>query len=207
MVARIAAPNVPSKIANLTDAEFAGFMRSGVRKDGTSPFIMPPSGFYHVSDRDLGAIIAYLRQLPVPANTTPPNSYRLLGRFGVMTGQFRTSVAEFDTTQERIGQDTAWATTRNGEYLVRLICTECHGNRLTGAAGPPAPTPSIAGAGAYQEPEFFTLLRTGRPRDPSTMLTMMAETARSSLKYLTDAEISAIYGYLKSLPATGVPIR
>jgi hypothetical protein len=36
---------------------------------------------------------------------------------------------------------------------------------------------------------------------------MMAETARSSLKYLTDAEISAIYGYLKSLPATGVPIR
>ena len=207
MVARVAAPNVPSRIASLSDAEFAGFMRSGVRKNGTSPFIMPPPGFYHMSDADLGAIIAYLRTLPVSPATTPANTYRMLGRLGVVTGQFKTSVAQFDTTQERVGQDTAWATTRNGEYLARLICTECHGTSLTGSAGPPAPTPSIAGALAYEEPQFFTLLREGRPRDPSTTLTLMAEAARTSLKYFTDAEISAIYAYLKSLAASGVSLR
>ena len=204
MIARVAAPNVPARIASLTDAELAAFMRSGIRKNGTSPFIMPPPGLYHISDADLGALIAYLRKLPVSSTTTPPNAYRLLGRVGVMTGQFKTAVAAFDTTQERVGQDTAWATTRNGEYLTRIICTECHGVQLTGAAGPPAATPSIAMAAGYSADEFRTLLRTGTPRVSSTQLTLMAEVARASLTLLTDAEISAIYEYLKALPASGV---
>ena len=121
-----------------------------------------------------------------------------------MTGQFKTAVAAFDTTHERVGQDTAWATTRHGEYLSRLICTECHGINLTGSAGPPAATPSIALAAGYAAEEFKTLLRTGTPRVPTTQLTLMAETARQSLSLLTDAEIAAIYEYLKALPATGV---
>src|SRR5262245_54070685 len=84
MVARIATPNVPRKLASLSDAEFAGFLRSGVRKDGTSPFVMPPPGLYHISDQDLGSLIAYLRSVPDPGPEQPPNSYRLLGRLGVM---------------------------------------------------------------------------------------------------------------------------
>lgn len=204
MIARIAAPNVPARIANLTDAEFAGFMRTAVRKNGTSPFVMPPPGFYHISDGDLGAIIAWLRTLPVPATTTPPNSYRLMGRVGVLLGQFQTSYAAFDTTQERVGQDSTWATTRHGEYLARVICTECHGLSLTGAAGPPAATPSLAMAAGYSAEEFTTLLRTGTPRLSTTQLTLMAETARRSLTHLSDAEISSIYEYLKALPAAGV---
>jgi mono/diheme cytochrome c family protein len=207
MIASIPAPNVPARLANLTDAEFAGFLRSGVRKNGTSPFVMPPPGFYHISDADLGSLIAYLRKLPVPENTTPPNSYRLMGRLGVLMGQFKTAVAAFDTTQERVGQDSAWATTRHGEYLARVICTECHGLTLTGAAGPPAATPSIAMAAGYSADEFTALLRTGTPRVPTTQLTLMAETARRSLTHLTDAEIAAIYSYLKALPATGVDLR
>ena len=205
MIARIPAPNVPARLANLTDAEFAGFMRSGIRKNGTSSFIMPPPGFYHVSDSDLGALIAYLRSLPVSNNTLPPPSYRLLGRLGVVTGQFKPIVVDFDTTQERVGQDPASATTRQGEYLARLICTECHGLKLVGSAGPPAPTPSLAMAAGYSPEEFTALLRTGTPRLPSTQLSLMRETALRSLTYLTDAEIQAIHGYLKELPATGVP--
>ena len=54
MVARIPSPNVPRRLASLTDAEFAGFLRS----------------------------------VPVTGPETPPNSYRLLGRLGVVLGQF-----------------------------------------------------------------------------------------------------------------------
>src|SRR5262245_4734202 len=60
-IARLVSANVPKKLTTLTDAEFAGFLRSGVRKDGTSPFVMPPRGMYHLSDQDLGALIGYLR--------------------------------------------------------------------------------------------------------------------------------------------------
>ena len=207
MVARLIAPNVPAKLKTLTDAEFAGFLRSGVRKDGTSPFVMPPPGFYHLSDADLASLIAYLRSLPVVDNPLPGNAYRLMGRFGILAGQFKTSVESFDTTMERIGEDPAWSTTRHGEYLARVICTECHGLRLTGdpaAAGGGAATPSLAGVLGYSRDQFVTLLRTGTPKEPTTKLDLMARTARGSLTYLTDSEIDAIYGYLKGLPPAGV---
>jgi mono/diheme cytochrome c family protein len=208
MIARIGSPNVLAKLATLTDAEFAGFMRSGVRKDGTSSFVMPPPGFYHISDADLAALTAYLRKMPLPGTPLPPpNRYGPMGRLGVVMGQFKPVVAAFDTTQERVGQDPAWATTRNGEYLARLICTECHGTNLAGAAGPPAPTPSLSGALGYSPEEFKTLLRTGTPRSPGTQLTLMASMARLSLTHLTDSEISAIYEYIKAMPATGVASR
>ena len=207
MIARIPAPNVPRRLAQVSDAEFAGFLRSGIRKDGISPFVMPPPGFYHTSDAELGALIAYLRTLPVMDSETPPNSYRLLGRLGVVLGQFKPSVALFDTTQERVGQDPAWAATRRGEYLARVICTECHGLRLTGdpnAAGGASPSPSLAGALTYSLQEFTVLLRTGKPREPGKELGLMASAARGSLTYLTNEEIAAIHEYLSALPASGV---
>ena len=207
MIARIATPNVPRRLAKVSDAEFAAFLRTGVRKDGISPFVMPPPGFYHMSDADLGALIAYLRTVPVTGPETPPNSYRLLGRLGVMLGQFKPSIAEIDTTQERVGQDPAWATTRHGEYLARVICTECHGLHLTGdstVAGDERPSPALVGALGYSLQEFTTLLRTGTPREPGKQLGLMGETARRSLSYLTNEEIAAIHEYLKSLPPAGV---
>ena len=204
MIARIVAPNVPQKLATLTDAEFAGFLRSGVRKDGTSPFVMPPPGFYHLSDADIGALLAYLRSLPVDTVRLPANSYRLLGRLGLALGQVETAVASFDTTQQRVGQDPAWATTRKGEYLARVICTECHGLRLTGDSAGGGGTPSLAGAAGYTAEQFLTLVRSGTPREPTRQLDLMAEVALRSLKYLTDDEISAIHGYLSTLPLKGV---
>ena len=206
MIARLIAPNVPGKLATLSDAELAGFLRSGVRKDGTSPFVMPPPGFYHISDHDLGALIAFIRSLPQPEHDLPATRLRLLGRFGLLTGQFTTAVAGFDTTAERIGDDPAWATTRKGEYLARIQCTECHGSRLTGEPAPEGEpgTPSLSGAFGYSLEEFVTLVRTGTPRDTARKLTLMAEVARGSLTHFTDDEIAAVYGYLKTLPATGV---
>ena len=209
MIARLVAPNVPAKIATLTDAEFAGFFRSGVRKDGTSPFIMPPPGYYHISDADLSALLGYLRSLPRLTDTLPANSYRPMGRFGIMAGQFKTAVHEMDTTQERVGADPASATTRQGEYLARMICSECHGARLTGSPAPggDAGSPSLSGALGYSPEEFVTLLRTGTPRVATTQLDLMADVAKGALHRLSDEEITAIYQYIKTLPATGVRLE
>ena len=202
MIARLIAPNVPKKLATLTNAEFAGFMHYAVRKDGTSSFVMPTPNLYHISDQDLGALIAYIRSVPVPDNRLPGTTYGPMGRFGAMIGQFKTAVASYDTTTERVGQDPAWSTTRRGEYVARTICIECHGEKLTG--DPSGPTPSLSGAIGYAPEEFTKLLRTGTPRDTATKLTLMAEVAKGVLTHLSDEEIAALYGYLKELPATGV---
>jgi mono/diheme cytochrome c family protein len=204
-VARLIAPNVLEKIRQYSDAEFAGFLRFGVRKDGTSPFVMPPPGFYHLSDDDLGALLAYLRQAP-EADTPPLPStwYGPLGRIGLATGKFKPAIAYIDTTVKRVGADEAHRTTREGEYFARVICSECHSETLTG--DPTGPSPSLTGALGYTLPEFTTLLRDGKPRG-SNKLTLMAEAVKSNLHNFTDSEIASIYGYLKSLPAAGVALR
>lgn len=197
-IARLVAPNALAKLDSVTDAEFAGFMRDGVRKDGTTSFVMPPVGFYHISDADLGSLIAFLRTLPRAATPSlPPNSYGPMGRLGIVMGQFKTVHALRDTTEERVGDDPAWATTRQGEYLARVICANCHGPKLTG--DPTTPSPSIVGAAGYSLDQFVTLLRTGVPRDTAVKLTLMAEVARAELKHLSDEEIGAIHGYLRAL--------
>lgn len=206
-VARLIAPNVIEKIKQYSDAELAGFLRFGVRKDGISPFVMPPRGYYHLSDDDLGAVLAYLREMP-EADTPPlPTTwYGPLGRLGVVTGKFKQSIALIDTTVQRVGADPEHRTTREGEYFARAICAECHGPALTGDAGMASPSPSLAGALGYTLPEFTALLRDAKPRG-SNKLTLMAGIVKSTLHTFTDAEIAAIYGYLKSLPATGVALR
>ena len=204
-IARLVAPNVFEKIATLSDAEFAGFMRYGVHKDGTSSFVMPPRGFYHMSDADLAAIIGYLRtQQPPPTVSLPSNSYRLMGRLGVVMGQFKNAVSEIDTTADRVGADSSYRSTRRGEYIARVICSECHGAKLMG--DPAQPSPALIMAAGYNLEQFTKLLRTGTPRDTATKLTLMAEVANLTLKRLHDDEIADLHAYLSALPVTGVAI-
>ena len=203
-VARLIAPNVLERLARYTDAEFAGYMRYGVKKDGSSPFVMPPPGFYHMSDADMGAMIAYLRSLPTPpVIKLATNSYGPLGRLGIVMGQFGNAASYIDTSVARIGVDSMYLTARRGEYMARMICGDCHGAKLTG--DPATPSPSIASASGYDLSQFIELIRMGTPRDPTTKLTLMAEVARATLKRLTDDEIAVIHTYLAALPQTGVP--
>jgi mono/diheme cytochrome c family protein len=202
-LARLIAPNVKAKLAGYTDSEFAGFLRYGVRKDGTGAIIMPPPGLYHMSDADLAALIGYIRAAPEsPAPLLPTNSFGPMARFGLAIGQFKTSAREVDTAVARVGADPAHTGEREGEYMARMVCANCHGKALTGDPG--TPSPSLSAAYGYSLEEFRTLLRTGTPRDPATKLTLMAEVARSDLRHFSDDELTAVYEYLKGLPIGGV---
>lgn len=207
IVARIVSPNVGTMLGRYTDAQLASLMRYGVRPDGTSPLLMPPMGFYHMSDTDLAALIGFLRSLHIPASPTPLPTTRIgpMGRIGLATGQFNTAAMVIDPTIPRVGADTASAGSRQGEYLARMICAECHGAALTGGAGGPAPAPSLAQAHAYSLAEFTALMHEGQPRDPATKLPNMSEVAKVNLVHLTDEEVGALHAYLQQLPIGGVP--
>ena len=47
--------------ASYTDADFVRALRHGVRPDGKSFLIMPANLYAHLSDADVGALIAYIR--------------------------------------------------------------------------------------------------------------------------------------------------
>ncbi len=202
-VARLVTSNVPATLAAYSDAEFERLLRRGIRKDGTSLAAMPPPGLYHLSDTDVKEVMAWIRARPHPsdASTLPPEDFRILGRLGLVIGQFKLAALAIDTSASRIGDDSLHLTSRRGEYLARVICTECHGNTLAG--DPTGPSPALTLAVGYSLEAFAHLLRTGEPSG-GPPLKLMAETAKGRLHLLTDDEITAIYAYIKALPATGI---
>lgn len=163
-VARLVAPNLTRIVPTYSDAELARLLVHGVRKDGSSVVVMPSSMFYHLSDADLGAIIAYLRAAPPIDHDPGQREVRILGRVGLVTKQFRTESSVIDHAAPRLGNMRAAHDTSQvvrGEYLARTSCTECHGPALRG--DPLAP--SLARALDYPRDAFGRLLKTGVPQD------------------------------------------
>jgi hypothetical protein len=61
VMAHVVAPNLTRAVRQYTTPELVGIIRHGVRPDGKSALGMPSGMFFALTDRDLGAIIAYLR--------------------------------------------------------------------------------------------------------------------------------------------------
>jgi mono/diheme cytochrome c family protein len=86
-----------------------------------------------------------------------------------------------------------------GRHIAATACSECHGSDLRG--DPREGGPDLVVVGAYDLDQFRRLLRTGAP--PSGRdLGIMSETARKDLRVFTDAEIAALYAYLRARAAT-----
>ncbi len=204
LIARIVAPDLIARLPNYTDGQLAGYLRYGMKPDGSASFTMPPAGFFQLADADLASIIAYLRTLPARTSpaSLPTNAYGPVGRLGIVLGQFSLAITAIDTTAPRLGNDTLYLSTRQGEYLARLICSDCHGAKLVG--DPAFPSPSIAGAVGYNEAQFGALLRTGTPRDPARKIPTMGQVFQVT-SHLRDEELAAVYRFVSGLPTTGIP--
>jgi mono/diheme cytochrome c family protein len=197
-VARLIAPNLTKAIQRYSDDSLALVIRDGVNAEGRGVLAMPSSAFYNLSNRDIGAIIATLRLFPAtePAAPLPANSHRLLGRLGLLLGEFKAEPDLIDPTQPRVGERGDTTQIGRGEYLARTSCIECHGKDLRGDAG----TPSLAEAYGYSFDEFVRLARTSTPRVPKT-LSLMASVALSRLSNMQDDELADLHAYLRSIPS------
>ncbi len=199
LIARVTATNLSTRIPDYSDGELARMIRHGVGLDGTSSPAMPSSMFYHLSDRDVGAIIAFLRTVPPVENDLPTTTIRLMGRFGLVAGQYHTQATLIDHEADRIPPVTEEGTP-NGHYLAYTTCTECHGPTLEGGGFSAAP-PLVIVRG-YSADEFTRLMRSGVPRGGQE-LEMMGGVARSRFSHFSEEEIAALYEYLGSMGVAG----
>ncbi len=195
---RVVAPDLARVAARYSTTDLERAIRHGVRPDGSSVIrFMPSEMFSILSDRDLGLIIAYLRSESRGEERLPEARYGPLGRImGFMFKRQNGSViaAEVIDHQHPAPPDTG-DRAAFGRYLVRSVCSECHGNDLRGA--PDGTTPSLASALAYSVEDFAALMRTGMPPDGRD-LGLMANVARSRFVRFTDEEIAALHGYLQA---------
>jgi cytochrome c553 len=206
-VAVLAAPNLTAGRGGiggeLTDADWVRAIRHGVRRDGTSLLIMPSYAYARLSDRDLGAMVAYLKQIPPVDNELPAFRLRPLGRALVAAGAFDEEfVARKIAAEGRYDEVEAGLSLEYGEYLATIGgCISCHRPDLKGGpAGPPDAPPatdiSPAALASWDDADFFRAMRDGRRPDGSEISEFMPWRVMGQM---TDDELSAIWLYLQSV--------
>ncbi len=209
ILAKLYAANLTSGeggLANQSDAQLVRAIRQGIGVDGKSLWFMPAQDFNHLSDADVGAIIAYLRQVPPVNNQQPKNSGGPLGRILFLVGMLPLLPAELvDHEAVRPAAPPIGVSAEYGAYLGRS-CAGCHGANLAGGPIPGAPPGSTNAANltpagnlaSWSQAEFFETMRTGitpdgRQLDEEWM-------PWPTLAKMTDDELQAIWLYLQSVP-------
>ena len=198
-----------------TEADFVRAIRHGVKKDGKPAFIMPSKEFQHLSDADLGAIVAYVKSTPPVDKSWPDPHLTFMAKAMAGVGLFGDVINAENIDHAAITKVTAptkAATVEFGDYLVKIGgCRSCHGEQLNGFKGgepgaPVAPNLTAGGAwGKWNEAQFIQTLRTGttpdnRKLDPKFM-------PYEGFGQMTNEELSAIFKYLQSQPKLADAIK
>ena len=186
-------PNLTLAAARQSDAELDRAIRHGVAADGRTLWIMPSEAFAELTDGEAADLLAYIRSFPVKGQAQPANQIGPVGRLGVLLGKFHSAPDMLRRDADRFRPDLG-PQHAAGRDVARL-CAECHGKDLKGR--PELGAPNLEVAAAYAPADFARLLRTGLPptgRD----LGLMTGVARSRFHALSDAEVSALHGYLQA---------
>jgi len=204
----IPAPNITAgrggAAAVYSDQDLARVIQHGVKRNGRAAVVMPAEAYRYLSDSDLSAIIAYLRTVPPVDSTWPAPRLGPIGHVMVATGQPVLAATYIDHERNDIlpapDPDT---TPAYGRYLANVGgCTTCHNPALSGGKqpGPPGPIPAnlTVVASSWQESDFVRLLREGTGiggREINDAVMPWKSSGR-----LSDAEIHALWLFLRSLP-------
>jgi mono/diheme cytochrome c family protein len=184
------APNITLLLGKYSDAELDKLIRHGVPKDGHEFWYMSVESFQFLSDRDLAALIAYLRTIKPAGQALPPFKLNGAEQKDVDAGNFGNAKSQIAKYREHppidLGPQHAW-----GRYMVQTTCTACHNNALQGW---PNFTPDLDIAGAYSKAELTRLLTTGQSKTGKDV--GMSHIARRMFSHLTPREREAIVDYI-----------
>jgi cytochrome c553 len=191
---RLVAPNISTVLPKYSDAQLATVLRKGVKPDGKSVLFMPSEMFRHLSDRDLGRLIAFLRTVPGTVDgETEKTEVRIIGRVLLAKGDFKTAAVSIPLLPAA-AQDASDPVGR-GRYLTMNFCSECHGQSLEGFA--PINAPPLNVVKGYSLEQFSRLMKEGKPVGDRE-LKLMGPTSRARFANFSDDEIAAVHAFLQS---------
>jgi mono/diheme cytochrome c family protein len=207
----LAAPNLTSGKGGLgatfTDTDWVRGIRHGVHRDGTTLLIMPCEAFVHMNERDLGDLIAYLKQLPPVDREMPRVHLSPIGRTLLVLGKFSVLIAEKTPRLPYPAVVEPGPTAAYGRYLANFTgCHGCHGFGLSGGrvAGPPDVPPAsnltpdpTTGIAQWTQDDFARALRQGVRPDGRSIDTFMPWPYFAGL---TDDEVTALWLHVRSVP-------
>ncbi|HEY4143379.1 MAG TPA: c-type cytochrome [Pseudolabrys sp.] len=211
---KVTAPNITSDketgLGGWTDADIKKALRTGVRPNGVQLAMVMPTDFYDIiTDRDMDAIVAYLRTLKPIKNSVPAPIYKMPQVHHAFPG------AEKPYTEAMMSDPL-----KKGFYLATIgHCMECHtpfgakGRDFAGSLGKggaefPGPwgmsisrnltSSKTKGLGAWTDAEIKTAITQGKSKDGSPLKPPMGFPHYAKM---TDADLGAMIGYLRTVPA------
>ena len=211
---KVTAPNItPDKetgIGNYTDAQLKTVLRKGVKANGIPVAMVMPSGFYEImTDRDLNAVVAYLRTLKPVSNKVEEPIYKMPQGHPIPPGGDKLYT-------EAMLNDKA----KKGFYLATIAhCMECHtpmGPRgrefdaRLGAGGFEMPGPwgmsvsrnitssKIKGIGDWSDAEVKRAITQGIRKDGTPLKPPMGFHYYAGM---TEGDLDAVVAWIRTLPA------
>ena len=211
---KVTAPNItPDKetgIGNYTDEQLKTVLRKGTKANGVPVAMIMPSGFYEImTDRDLNAVVAYLRTLKPVANKVPDPIYKMAQGHPIPPGGDK-KFTEADMSDK----------IKKGFYLATIAhCMECHtplGPRgrdfagKLGAGGFEFPGPwgvSVSrnitsskekGIGEWTDADIKVAITQGVDRHGNKLKPPMGFQYYSTM---TADDLDAVVAYLRTVPA------
>ena len=211
---KVTAPNITQDketgIGSWSDADIKKVLRTGVRPNGVQIAMVMPTNFYEIiTERDMNAIVAYLRTLKPIKNTVPAPVYKMPQVHHAFPG------AEKPYTEAMMSDKL-----KKGFYLATIgHCLECHtpmgprGREFTaklGAGGFEFPGPwgvsvsrnitssKTKGIGDWTDAQVKTAVTKGISKDGSHLKPPMGF---GYYAHMTDADVDAVVTYIRTLPA------
>jgi mono/diheme cytochrome c family protein len=208
------APNITQDketgIGNWSDADIKKLMRTGETPKGVHIAMVMPTGFYHaMTERDLDAVVTYLRTITPISNKVPDPVYKMPQVENVLPG-----------AEKPVAESSLRNKVKKGQYLATIAhCMECHtpmgpkGREFTtrlGAGGFEMPGPwgvsvsrnitqsKTKGIGSWTDAGIKRGITQGISRDGSHLKPPMAFGYYATV---TPEDLDAVVAYLRTVPA------
>lgn len=206
----IHAPNITpapgSATANYGADDWQRTIRHGVAPSGRPLLIMPSEDYNRLTDADLAAVVAYVRQLPATLGSGAVIHLPLPLKALYGVGLIRDAAEKIDHTLPPAEPVPEGISAAHGAYVANA-CIGCHGKGLSGGRIPGAPpewpaaanlTPGSDSALARypSDDAFVAMMRSGKRPDGSAVSTVMPFAA---LGAMNDTDLRALYLHLKGL--------
>ena len=190
--------------ATYSDTDWIALLRHGLKPTRKPAFVMPSEDYAQMADEDIASLVAYIRSMPPSAERKAELRMPLMVKALYAFGMAQDAAEKIDHTiaaPVRVPNDTH----QQGEYISKS-CVGCHGQGLAGGKIPGAPpawpasanlTSAADGAMARYASveEFRQMMRTGKRADGSAIAVMPFE----GLRAMSDTELDALFGFLKTL--------
>ncbi len=202
------ATNISLTMPKMSDAQLEKVLRAGVSPSREEIYIMPSKLTQFLGDRDMDALIAYLRTIKPTGTATPPPppgfeqavAARLPDDYWrwQLPGQKRDyhnsaeEVAYYAANQApKLGTSAELV---QGRYIAVTVCSGCHGAALDGKGEDAG---GIEAASLYSDAEFDRLLTTSVSRGGKIL--KMTWGFGHEVIPITKSEKSAVIAYVRTL--------